>query len=159
MLGAVLLITVSGKVVYDVRESSLPEALWTDSFEEMSGIVPGLALAFFETIVITSISVAISTRLPMVPNMLICFSVYALGNLAPMLVQSHVHDPYGIVHFVGQLLATILPVLENFNIQAAISAGWEVPLPYLFWALLYCLLYSTIAMFFALILFEDRDLA
>jgi len=70
-----------------------------------------------------------------------------------------VHDPYGIVHFVGQLLATILPVLENFNIQAAISAGWEVPLPYLFWALLYCLLYSTIAMFFALILFEDRDLA
>jgi ABC-type transport system involved in multi-copper enzyme maturation permease subunit len=159
VLGAVLLITVSGKVVYDVRESSLPEALWTDSFEEMRGIVPGLVLAFFETIVITSISVAISTRLPMLPNMLICFSVYALGNLAPMLVQSHVHDPYGIVHFVGQLLATILPVLENFNIQAAISAGWEVPLPYLFWALLYCLLYSTIAMFFALILFEDRDLA
>jgi len=159
VLGAVLLITVSGKVVYDVRESSLPEALWTDSFEEMSGIVPGLVLAFFETIVITSISVAISTRLAMLPNLLICFSVYALGNLAPMLVQSHVNDPYGIVHFVGQLLATILPVLENFNIQAAISAGWEVPLPYLFWALLYCLLYSTIAMFFALILFEDRDLA
>ena len=158
-LGAVLLISVSGKVVYDVRESSLPEALWTDSFEEMSGIVPGLLLAFFETIVITSIAVAISTRLPMLPNLLICFSIYALGNLAPMLVQSPVHDPYGIVHFVGQLLATILPVLENFNIQAAISAGWEVPARYLFLALLYCLLYSTIAMFFALILFEDRDLA
>src|SRR5215475_1081720 len=95
-LGAVLLIAVSGKVVYDVRESSLPEALWTDCFEEMSGIVPGLLLAFFETIVITSIAVAISTRLPMLPNLLICFSIYALGNLAPMLVQSRVHDPYGI---------------------------------------------------------------
>ncbi|HEY2759875.1 MAG TPA: ABC transporter permease, partial [Pirellulales bacterium] len=164
-LGAILLVVVSGKVVYDVRESALPEALWTDCFEEMSGIVPGLVLAFFETIVITSISVAISTRLPMLPNLLICFSVYALGNLAPMLVQSHVNDAYGIVHFVGQLLATVLPVLENFNIQAAISAGqmehlsnWEV-LNYLGWAMLYCLLYSTIAMFLALILFEDRDLA
>jgi len=159
-LGAVLLVTVSGKVVYDVRESALPEALWTDCFEEMSGIVPGLVLAFFGTVVITSISVAISTRLPMLPNLLICFSIYALGNLAPMLVQSpKANDPYGIVHFVGQFFATILPVLENFNIQAAVSAGWEVPGRYLLWALLYCLLYSTIAMFLALILFEDRDLA
>ena len=83
-LGAILLIAVSGKVVYDVRESPALEALWTDCYEEMIGIVPGLFLAFFETIVITSISVAISTRLPMLPNLLICFSVYALGNLAPL---------------------------------------------------------------------------
>src|SRR5262249_17521620 len=133
-LGVVFLITVSGKVVYDVRESVLPDASWTDCFAEIAGIVPGLTLAFFETIVITSISVAISTRLSMLPNLLICFSVYALGNLAPMLVQAKVHDPYGIVHFVGQLFATVLPVLENFNVQAPISAGREVPLTYLIWA-------------------------
>jgi ABC-type transport system involved in multi-copper enzyme maturation permease subunit len=165
-LGAVLLITVSGKVVYDVRESSLPEALWTDCFEEMSGIVPGLLLAFFGTIVITSISVAIATRLPMVPNLLISFSVYVLGNLAPMLVQSpRTNDSLGIVHFVGQFLATILPVLENFTLQAAISAGKLENLSngqlvaYLSWALLYCVLYSSVAMLLALIMFEDRDLA
>lgn len=158
-LGALLLITVSIKVAYDTRESSLPEALWTDCFAEMAGIVPGLVLAFFETMVLTSISVAISTRLPMLPNLLICFSVYALGNLAPLLVQAKVNDPYGIVRFVGQFFATVLPVLENFNIQAAVSAGVPVPLSYLAWALLYCVLYSTIAMLLALALFEDRDLA
>jgi ABC-type transport system involved in multi-copper enzyme maturation permease subunit len=158
-LGAILLIVVSGKVVYDVRESSAPEALWPDCFAEISGITPGLVLAFFETVVITSISVAISTRLSMVPNLLISLSVYALGNLAPLLVQSKVHDPYGIVHFVGQLLATVLPVLENFNLHSAIAAGIDVPLRYLAWALLYCLLYSAVAMLLALILFEDRDLA
>jgi ABC-type transport system involved in multi-copper enzyme maturation permease subunit len=158
-LGAVFLITVSGKVVYDVRESVLPEASWTDCYAEIAGIVPGLTLAFFETIVLTSISVAVSTRLPMLPNLLICFSVYALGNLAPLLVQAKVNDPYGIVHFVGQLMATVLPVLENFNVQAPISAGRDVPLAYLGWALIYCLLYSTIAMLVALVLFEDRDLA
>ena len=95
----------------------------------------------------------------MLPNLLICFSVYALGNLAPLLVQANVNDPYGIVRFVGQFFATVLPVLENFNIQAAVSAGIAVPLSYLAWALLYCVLYSTIAMLLALALFEDRDLA
>ncbi len=158
-LGALLVVVVSGKVVYDVRESAAPEAFWPDCFVEMVGIVPGLILAFFETVVITAISVAISTRLSMVPNLLISLSVYALGNLAPLLVQAKVNDPYGIVHFVGQLLATVLPVLENFNLHSAIAAGQEVPLVYLGWALLYCVLYSAVAMLLALLLFEDRDLA
>ena len=38
----------------------------------MIGIVPGLVLAFMETVVLTAISVAISTRLPMLPNLVIC---------------------------------------------------------------------------------------
>ena len=125
----------------------------------MIGIVPGLFLAFFETIVITAISIAISTRLPMLPNLLICFSVYALGNLSTAIGAGRLHDPYGIVHFVGQLFATILPVLENFNVRAAVSAGLGISFIYVAWALLYCLLYSSIAMLLALVLFEDRDLA
>jgi len=35
----------------------------------------------------------------------------------------------------------------------------RVPLDYLAWAQLYCVLYSTVAMLLGLILFEDRDLA
>jgi ABC-type transport system involved in multi-copper enzyme maturation permease subunit len=158
-LGAIFLVTVSGKVVYDTRETAMPDAVWTDCFEEIKGIAPGLLLAFLATIVMTSISVAISTRLSMLPNLVISFSIYALGNLAPMLVQSKVNDQFGIVRFVGKLLATVLPVLENFNIQAAISAGVDVPAEYLGLAVLYCFLYSTVAMLLALALFEDRDLA
>lgn len=158
-LGAVFLVTVSYKVVYNVRESVLQEAQWTDCYYEMISIVPGLVLALMETTVLAAISVAIATRLAMLPNLIITFSIYALGNIAPMLVQSRVHDPYGIVHFFGKLFATILPVLENFSIQAAISADRAVPISYLGWALLYCGLYSTIAMLLALALFEDRDLA
>jgi hypothetical protein len=50
-------------------------------------------------------------------------------------------------------------MLNVFDIQAAIAGGKHVPLDYLGWALLYCVLYSTVAMLLALILFEDRDLA
>ena len=44
-------------------------------------------------------------------------------------------------------------------IQAAVAAGKTVPTDYLLWALLYCILYSSIAMLLALLMFEDRDLA
>ncbi len=70
-----------------------------------------------------------------------------------------VRGVWGIVPFVGQLLATILPILENFDIQAAILKGTRIPWSYVGTAALYCALISTVAMLLALLLFEDRDLA
>jgi hypothetical protein len=105
-----------------------------------------------------AISVAIATRLPMVPNLLICFSIYVLGHLAPLVLSSSARqiDP---VNFMARLLATVLPVLDHFNITAAISTGQPVPAVYLAWAAGYCVLYTSMAMVLALLLFEDRDLA
>ncbi len=158
ILGLIFLVCVSYKVVYDARETANADPTWRDCFLEMSGIVPGLVLAFLETVTLASVSVAISTRLPMLANLMICFSIYVLGHLVPQLVVSSV-GKFPIVTFMGQLLATVLPVLEHFNIQAAVAGGASVPASYLLWALAYCVLYSTVAMLFALALFEDRDVA
>jgi hypothetical protein len=124
----------------------------------MIRIVPGLVLAFFETVVLAAISVALSTRLPMLANLIVCSSIYVLGHLVPMVVNSAV-GKFEIVRFVGQFIATVLPVLDHFNIQAAVAAGAQVPLEYLGMALVYCVLYSAIAMLVGLAMFEDRDLA
>jgi len=158
VLGVILLITVSYKVVYDARETANPEPNWQQCYSAMIGTVPGLALAFMETVVLTAISVAISTRLPMLPNLIICGAIYVLGHLGPLIVQSSAGQ-LEFVAFVGRLIAVVLPVLDHFNIQAAVAGGVDVPMNYLGWALLYCALYSTAAMLLALILFEDRDLA
>jgi len=158
VLGALFLGTVSFKVVYDARESSLPEPSWTQCRDEMRQVSPGLALAFLETVVFASISVAVATRLPMLGNLIICASIYVLGNLLPTLVSA-ASQRFEIPFFVAQLLATVLPVLETFNIYTAISTGNRVPPSYIPWALLYCVLYSSVAMLVALLLFEDRDLA
>jgi ABC-type transport system involved in multi-copper enzyme maturation permease subunit len=158
ILGAWMLIWVSCKVVYDARETSNPEPDWQVCSNEMIGTVSGLALGFMETVVLTAISVAISTRLPMLPNLVICGSIYVLGHLGPLIVQSSVGQNE-FVAFFGQLIALVLPVLDHFNVQAAVAGGVRVPPEYLAWALLYCVLYSTVAMLLALILFEDRDLA
>ena len=158
VLGAVFLICVAYKAIYDAREGAESEPTWQICHFQMMGVVPGLLLAFMETAVLAAISVAISTRLPMLANFIICFSIYVLGHLTPLVVQSSaaMFDP---VHFVAELVATILPVLDHFNIQAAIAGGRGVPADYLGWSLVYCLLYGMISLSLALLLFEDRDLA
>jgi ABC-type transport system involved in multi-copper enzyme maturation permease subunit len=158
VLGAWLLLWVCFKVVYDARETANPEPNWQLCYAEMIGTVPGLVLAFLETVVLAAISVAISTRLSMLPNLLIVFSIYVLGHLGPLIVQSSAGQ-LEYVSFIGRLIALVLPVLEHFNIQAAVAGGVNVPMVYLGWAVVYCALYSAAAMLLALILFEDRDLA
>jgi ABC-type transport system involved in multi-copper enzyme maturation permease subunit len=158
VLGAWMLIWVSYKVVYDARETANPEPSWQSCNAEMIGTVAGLVLAFLETVVLTAISVAISTRLSMLPNLVICGAIYVLGHLGPLIVQSSAGQNE-FVAFFGRVIGVIVPVLEHFNIQAAVAGGVSVPPHYLAWALLYCVLYSTAMMLLALILFEDRDLA
>jgi len=158
ILGSVLLATTSLKVVYDAREGSKLDPIWRDCADEMITVVPGLVLSLFETILLAAVSLAVSTRLGIVPNLIICFTIYALGHLVPLIVQSSV-GKIAIVRFVGQLFATILPVLEHFTIEAAVVGGVPVPWSYLAWAGLYAALYSAVALLVALVLFQDRDLA
>ncbi len=158
VLGCVFLATVSFKVMLDAREAAITGDVSLSCQAEMVRIAPGLVLAFFETIVLTSIAIAVATRLSLVPNLVICYSILAAGHLVPLLVQSSAaRNP--IVAFVGQLFATILPVLDYFDVYAATVASRTVPLEYLAWSAGYCVLYSTIALLVALLLFEDRDLA
>jgi len=158
ILGVLFLGSVSYKVVYDARETSHPDPTVLDCQEEMQQIVPGLILSFMETVILVSISVAISTRLPMLANLIICASVYVLGHLVSLLASSPM-GRFEIVHFMSLLLAAVLPVLEHFSVEPAISTGQQVPVLYLIWAGVYALLYSMVAMLLALLLFEDRDLA
>jgi ABC-type transport system involved in multi-copper enzyme maturation permease subunit len=159
ILGAIFLCSVSFKLVYDARESAMPDPTWLECRQEVIQIAPGLVLALLEAIMLAAISVAISTRLPMLPNLIICASIYVLGNLVPMLAQSAVAQKVPLVPFVADLLATVLPVLAHFNIYGAITRSQVVPWDFLAWAGVYCALYTAVAMLVALLLFEDRDLA
>jgi ABC-type transport system involved in multi-copper enzyme maturation permease subunit len=158
ILGVFFLASVSYKVFYDARETSQPEPNSLQCLQEVVRIAPGLVLAFFETTVMVAISVAVSTRLGMLPNLVICLSIYVLGHLVPMLAKSAMGQ-MAIVAFIADLLAALLPVLDHFNIYGPIATGEYVPPAYLGLAALYCLAYSSLAMLAALLMFEDRDLA
>lgn len=158
VLGVVLMATVSYKVVYDARETSNPQPQWEECYEQMVKVPPGLVLSFLETAILAAISVAISTRLPMMPNLVICGAIYILGHLGPLIVASS-FGQIEFVAFAGRLISVVIPNLDNLNIQAAIAGGAPVPVNYLLWATAYAVIYCTAAMLAALILFEDRDVA
>jgi ABC-type transport system involved in multi-copper enzyme maturation permease subunit len=161
ILGVVFMVVVAYKPIFDAKENSQVEeevANWQVCHFEMVGVIPGLILAFLETVVLAALSVAVSTRLPMLANFIVCFSIYVLGHLTPLIVQSSV-GRFAPVQFVAELSSAILPILDHFNITTAVATGVSVPYHYLGWALVYSLLYGAIALLLALLLFEDRDLA
>lgn len=158
LLGLWFMIWVAYKPVYDGQETANRLKDWALPYAESFNIVPGLFLCFLEIIIFVAISVAISTRMGILANFLICASIYVLGHLTPMIVQSSVAQFEPVVVF-GQLVSTVLPVLDHFDIQAAISRNTSVPTAYLAEMVLYTALYSTVAMLLSLVFFEDRDLA
>ena len=149
---------VSYKPIYDFQEASKGLCEWPQCFLEATHVVPGLFLCFLEVLIFVAISVAISTRFGVLVNFLLCFSVYVLGHLTPLLVQSSYAAFEPVVVF-GQLVAIVFPVLNHFDVQAAINTNSPVPMEYLGWSVIYTAIYGGMAMLLALVLFEDRDLA
>lgn len=158
VVGLWFYIWVAYKPVYDNQESSKGIAEWSECFLEAINVMPGLFLCFLEVIIFVAISVAISTRFGILANFLICFSIYVLGHLTPLLVQSSL-GAFETVAVFGRLVAIVFPVLDHFDVQAAINNNTTVPTEYIAWAVIYTGLYSSMAMLVALVLFEDRDLA
>ncbi len=147
------------KVGYDAKESSQEAPSIAICFAETIKVVPGLVLMFLEITVLTALSVAISTRMPMVVNLTTMFAIFVVGNLTPVLVQSGSLRRLEFVEFMAKLIATAMPSLELFNTQAAVATGQLVPPVYLGQMSLYAVCYAAVAILLAFILFEDRDLA
>lgn len=155
------------KVGYDARESSAEVPSWLEEgtflpnlqrLSEVLQILPGFALIFLEIAVLTAVSVAISTRMPMVVNVVTSLAIFVVGHLTPMLVQGGVLK-IEIVDFMARLIATVLPNLDYFNMSAAVATGQLIPPSYLLAALAYSIVYGGAAILLSFILFEDRDLA
>ena len=159
VLGLWFVIFTAYKPVYDAVEMSRGMEQWIVCFNESVLVAPALFLSFLEVTIFVAISVAISTRFGILANFLICFSIYVLGHLTPLLVASSAAQAFEPVVLFGQVISIVFPVLDHFDVQAAINTNQAVPLVYLGWSIIYTLIYGAMAMLLALVLFEDRDLA
>ncbi len=159
LLGLWFTIWTSYKPIYDTVETAERLFDWKVCFAYVVANFPALMLIFMECVLFVSISVAISTRVGILPNFLICFAIYVLGHLTSSIVASKEVGSIEQVVFVGQVISIIFPVLDHFDASTAIMTSSVVPIIYLGWATLYTLLYGTIMLLLSLILFQDRDLA
>ena len=133
--------------------------LWTD---DALTAMPGLVQGFCQVMVLLAIATALATRLPMIVNVAFCLFIFFLGNLASIMVDATA-GKYALLSFIAQVIQTVFPGLDHFDVSAVITR--DVPLSegayamYTLSVTLYALCYSTCALLFGLILFEDRDLA
>src|SRR5205823_9211444 len=128
ILGVFFTLGVYYKYAYDLRESAGGVAEAAKQWGQVKQVLPGLALGFFEVTVLTAISVAISTRLPMLVNLVVCIAIFFLGHLTPILEDvTGRGNTNELVHFMAQLFRYGLPELEFFNAGPAISTGSVIP--------------------------------
>ncbi len=134
ILGAILLITVSYKVVYDARETANPEPNWQQCYrsDDRHRAGPGAGVhgdgradgdQRGDLHAAADVAEPDHLRLDL-----------RAGPSGPLIVQSSAGQ-LEFVAFIGQLIAVVLPVLDHFNIQAAVAGGVDVPMAYLGWAL------------------------
>lgn len=150
-LSLILLIAVRFQSAQDVEEQLAERTVWDLQ------IFKGVYLNYLKTCVLTSLSVAVSTRLPFLPNILIVFSVFILCHLLNFL-NSFFVKAEGILFYILQLVYALLLNLENYNY---FFHGDIRYLPSGFLILLvtvYTVIYSAVFLIIADISFAKRDL-
>jgi ABC-type transport system involved in multi-copper enzyme maturation permease subunit len=157
-LGTIFLLTVAYKPIVDARESQLDTPLWQQCHTEAMMTLPGLIMVLLQATTLSSLSVALATRLPQLANFAVCLSIYLIGHLTPTIVEA-TSDAFPIVQFFAQLIAVVVPTLDWYSMDKAIDSGHGIPLVYLSGIFIYSILYTAVAVFLGLLLFEDRDLA
>jgi ABC-type transport system involved in multi-copper enzyme maturation permease subunit len=113
-------------------------------------ILAGLLQTFFHLAVLSALSLAVSTRLGLVPNMLVCITIFLLGHASNFLFGE---KPTGL----ARVLYTLIPNFENFNYTNALASGRALGPEVIGWSAAYALVYCAFALLVAMALFADRE--
>lgn len=181
ILGKFLGISFILFIVFIILTASLMLALHlTDenpaaSHSHYTGILKATLLAYFEVLLINSIALAGATRLPMLPNLAVCLTIFILGNLSEYLYQLIIRgvasDPELVagaswsqlfadhpIIALSRILYLLIPNLSSFNIAGEVAYGVYVSPKYVILTTCYALVYSMIALLTAMVSFEHREL-
>jgi len=157
LLTAVFLAVVVGKVAGGdiVLQNVDPyEAMWP----EVVVVFPGLLVGLLQALMLVAVSVALSTRLPMILNVSISFAIFILASISGPLMDYLQETRHGLLA-VARAVYYLLPNLRsNTEVFSAIGLGKAVPAGFVGWAALYSLLYIVAAISVAVFLFQDREL-
>ena len=113
--------------------------------------------AFLQVAVLSAISVAVSTRFPLVVNVAICFILYVAGHASSFIAQGF-EGKGPILRTCAQVLLTLLPNLENLNVASLAARGVSVSVSCLAFGLLYSVLYVAAVLAIALVSLERKEL-
>jgi hypothetical protein len=114
-------------------------------------------MIYMQVAMLAAVSVAVSTRMPMLLNLVICSGVFVLGNLTEYL-RVLLGGLGKIPGILGGILYTVVPNLSHFSIVGQKAAvGIQVSGTYILLATVYGVGYIMVALIFAFLLFRTRE--
>lgn len=130
------------------------ESVWPN----VEVVFPGLILGLFETLILTAVSVALSTRLPMVLNVSISFGLFIIASISGPVVD-YLQQQNSNAYRIAKVFYYILPNFQsNTETYSAIGLGRAVPFGLVALTVLYSILYISVAIAAGILLFQDREL-
>lgn len=157
LLTAVFVAVIVGKVaggdIVWAGESPY-EAMWP----EIAVLFPGLLVGLLQSLVLVGVSVALSTRLPMILNVSISFALYVIASISGP-VMDYLEGAKSALAGVAKGVYYVLPNLRNnTEIFSAIGLGRPIAAELIAWSAVYSVVYIVAALAIAVFLFEDREL-
>ena len=117
-----------------------------------------LLLIFVELMLISSITLAIATFASNAFNLIMSFFLYIAGHLTTYGKQLVSNRSQNIVLKVfGEMIRTIIPNYENFNIRDKVVVGVNVSWAYVSKTVVYGLIYIIIALLIAIYFFRKKE--
>ena len=177
-LAAIALGAVGGMVANFIRGSSFPEictyvlsalmtvfALALLKFGKtpqavvLSDLVKALVLVDFACIAMATIAVVSATRLDVVPNICVCSAIFFLGLLSSYLFKQFENTKSEALKQMLTVLYSIFPNWQFFWLVDAIALKKTIPIGYVGMAALYMALFVAIASMWAVVLFQNKEVA
>lgn len=177
-LGVVVLSAVAGMVANFMRGSSFPEictyalsalmpifCFGLMRFAEaphgvtISNLCKALVLVNFACIAMATIAVVSATRLDMVPNMCVCTAIFFMGLLSSYLFTQFENTKSEALKQLLTILYSIFPNWQFFWLVDALAMERDIPGGYVGMAALYMALFVAIASLWAVVLFQNKEVA
>jgi ABC-type transport system involved in multi-copper enzyme maturation permease subunit len=121
--------------------------------ELQSLMLPALLLILFAVWILGTITIVFSTRFNLIINLMLSFPVYILGLMSHYLIGKYIASS-----FLCKILYAIVPNWQYFWMADSISNGIAIPLEYIIWAFVYTMLYISVCVIIATVLFKNKEL-
>ena len=131
--------------------------LWLYHVPIQTSLFQAVALIFVEILVVTAIALFFSTFTSTTLSAIFTLGLYVIGHLTADLRSMVANSESGAVKGVVDLLFSLCPNLEMLNIKGQAAVGLVVAPEYLMLASLYGLLYASLLLTGACLVFQQRD--
>jgi ABC-type transport system involved in multi-copper enzyme maturation permease subunit len=120
-------------------------------------VIMALILIFFAVAAMGTITVVFSTRIDMVANLCLCSIIFFLGLISSYMFNREFDSAF--LTIASKCFYAVLPNWQFFWLADALAANQAIPWSYIAWSGVYVVLYMLFCSLWAVILFQNRELA